>query len=373
MSKKINDLDIFNAANDIDEELINETAEKRYDENRDTLSAKKAFRIRKPVILAAAVLAFIAVIIAVTMAASRKNDHIPSASTETDINSGEDDGSGVIRCPVLGDNDGDYSEYERSGLLYPIPTEIIDNDQIKNKRLLTINGIEYSADYTQSMRYTDDSSEFLKNRDYDVYNVDEKLHIEVFNNIDFIKFIYISVNELENQPKIVNDFSEAGLKKTADLILDEIYGSTITERLDSYYIFEYARLFKYANEEQNRYVVSYRAYINNIPTDDVLYVQFSTEGKLWCISVQKYLQYLNINEEDLIPIQRLENEINKYFDKYDYSDTALRDTVLPHYYTMNSSGSLYYVSEWETKHQEENEDSYIPSVEILAIKAIKQK
>ncbi|MBQ7645807.1 MAG: hypothetical protein IJS94_00935, partial [Clostridia bacterium] len=275
MNKKINDLDIFNAANDIDEELITETAEKRYDENRDTLSAKKAFRIRKPFILAAAVLAFITVIAAITLSASSRSDSVPTESTSTDINSGEDNGSGVIRCPVLGYDDSDYSEYEKSGLLYPIPTEIIDNDQIKNKRLLTINGIEYSADYTQSMRYTDDSSEFLKNRDYDVYNVDEKLHIEVFNNIDFIKFIYISVNELENQPKIVNDFSEAGLKNTADLILDEIYGSTITERLDSYYIFEYARLFEYANEELNRYVVSYRAYINNIPTDDVLYVQFS--------------------------------------------------------------------------------------------------
>lgn len=286
----------------------------------------------------------------------------PKTSTESE-------GLTVIRYPLLGNetNEG-FEAYYESGLHYPSQSEIVESSMVNGELTLKFSGYELRTEYSKTKKYTDDVAAFLKGKEYKIYSSNEKIDLHIFQDTGALKKLFVYEKELVNSPQIVKDFSEQGLRSAAEAILVDLYGDIISEHLNSYYNFEYARLMKYSNEEQNRYVVCYRAYINNTPTDDVLYVQFSLTGKLWNISAQNYLQYKSCDTDDLISIEQLENEMKKYLGQLGYSKINLRETDEPNYYTMNSSGELYYVMEWEA-FQQHTDSTGVTNVEVLAMKA----
>lgn len=276
----------------------------------------------------------------------------------------------VVRFPLLDEtNTYDYNEYYNSGLNYPEANYVIDNSKLNSKQSYSIQGDFYSANYSSTVLYSADlSSDFLNEKKYDIYSTDENVEIQVFANSGALKKLFFYEAGLNNSPNLLNDCSESSLITAAQNVLVDLYGSSITNYLGSYYRYEYARLITYQNEEQNRYVVCYRAYINEIPTDDVIYIQFSPTGKLWSVSAQRYTQYMNVNTDNLIPVNKLQEQIIVFLDKLDYSNISLRQKEPSCYYSMNMYGELYYVSEWEA-FKAFSDNTGVTRVEVLAIKA----
>lgn len=290
-------------------------------------------------------------------------------SVASDYDTINQDQLDVVRYPLLGEtNSSDYSHYYESGLLYPEQQEITDKELDGSSRKVVVNNKEYMASYSGSRVYSNDRSNFLKLGNYDEFVVDGKMDLQLFKESGFIKKLFIYEAEIANAVQIVSDFSEAGLKNTATLVLTDLYGSSISDYLETYYRFEYAKLVEYANDEQNRYVVCYRAYLNEVPTDDVLYVQFSLAGSMISVSAQRYLQYLYVDETSLTNVDDLTDTIKSTLDELDYSSFSLRETTVPCYYTMNSEGELYYVTEWSA-FKMHTEDTGVTCVEVLAVKA----
>lgn len=284
-------------------------------------------------------------------------------------NSNESNRLNVVRYPMLDNtNNSEYSSFYESGLLYPSQSRISDPKLEGSSKKYIINDTEYVATYYRSEVYSESDSKFLGRGNYDKYIVEGKADFEVFKESGLLKKVYIYRDELVGAKKIVSDFSEAELKRTAELVLTGLYGAEISEYLTSYYQFDYAKLMEYANKEQNRYVVCYRAYLNDIPTDDVIYVQFSLSGSLLSVSAKKYLQYLHIDETSLTAVDDLKAAIREELKKLDYSRINLRDTEIPCYYTMNTDGKLYYVMEWDG-FRLTGEDTGVMCVEMMAVRA----
>lgn len=273
----------------------------------------------------------------------------------------------VIRYPMLGDDtQSDFSAYFASGLDYPTQLIVAENKQ-DTSRKITVNNKEYEAVYTKSHIYEDGENLFLKRGNYDEYYAEDKIDLELFQDTGCLKKLYILRRERRTADKILTDFSEGGLKSTADTVLLNLYGPSINKYLNSYYRFEFAKLIEYANIEQNRYLVCYRAYVNGCPTDDVLYVHFSPDGVLMSVSAERYLQYLDVDEASLIPVEKLEKVIRDAVNKLDYTSISLREreNTVTCYYTMNANGELYYVMEWVGLKQ----NSAFTTVEKMAVKA----
>jgi len=281
-----------------------------------------------------------------------------------------DNDSAVVRFPLLGENEtNDYSEYYASGLQYPGTVALTDEAKKDSKQTIQINGKLYSPDYLKTMGYSTEASDYLKSKEYDIYWAEDDVEIQVFKKTGVIKKIYFYEKGLLEAPQLLNDdYSESNLRAVAGKLLVDLYDSSIQNYLDSYYCFEYARFFSYQNEEQNRYVVSYRAYINETPTDDVLYVQFTPEGKLLCVSAKNYIQYINVDKENLLPVEHLELQINNYLEKLDYYQISPRQKEPSCYYSMNIYGDLYYLSEWEA-FKLYSDDTGVTNVEVLAVNA----
>ena len=147
-------------------------------------------------------------------------------------------------------------------------------------------------------------------------------------------------------------------------------GSGFSKYLTDYYRYEYADLFEYANSEYNRYVVCYRAYLNNTPTDDIIYVHFSPKGVLMSVSAKKCLQYIDIHEVSLTPLDKLEGVIRDELSKMNYPNISLveKEHDYPCYYTMSSTGELYYVMNWNA-FRFISEDECLAYAETMAVKA----
>lgn len=293
------------------------------------------------------------------------------SNTNLQTQSGEESAKfKVIRYPLLGETDNaDYSDYYESGLIYPTQSNVFDHNLESSSKRFVLNNKEYTATYCSSKIYTDDKSVFLNQYNFDEYVVKGKVDYQVFRDTGNIRKIHVYSDELEKSEKLVTDFSEIGLKNAALSVLTNLYGSTILEHMDRYYQVDFAKLIEYANTELNRYVVCYRAYLNNVPTDDVIYVNFSLTGKLIGVSSQKYLQYIDVDNTLLTPISSLEADIRSAVSKLNYSSVNLRETDVPCYYTMNSSGELYYVMEW-TAFKPYTEEYDVSCVEVFAAKAI---
>lgn len=275
----------------------------------------------------------------------------------------------VVRFPLLDETDTyDYSEYYNSGLCFPEANAFIDDSKLNSKQTFSIQGTSYSANYSSTILYSNNPSDYLDEKKYDIYSTDEYLEIQTFTNSGTLKKLYFYEMGLNNAPSLINDYSESDLLLAAKNVLVDLYGISILDFLDTYYSYEYARLITYQNEEQNRYVVCYRAYINEIPTDDVIYVQFSPTGKLWSVSAQKYTQYVNIKTENLLPINQLQEHIISFLDKLAYTNVSLRPKEPSCYYSMNVYGELYYVAEWEA-FKAFSDNAGVTRVEVLAVKA----
>ena len=320
------------------------------------------------------VVIFISAIMCILLLCSCANRTSPQTETKNDV---QDDNEvlelKVIRYPQLGSEQGnDYSDYYESGLLYPSQSRTVDSLREGTSQKFVLRNKEYTATYVRSKVYTDAEPDFLKLGNYDLYVVDGRADFQVFKDTGFVKKVYIHDREVKRSKKIVTDFSEKGLISAAESVLTDLYGSSILEYLSGYYQFDYAKLMEYANSELNRYAVCYRAYLNGVPTDDVVYVSFSLSGALIGVSTPKYLQYKDVNETLLIPLDKLEEAIRSELENLDYSRTysriRLRDNELPCYYTMNTMGELYYVTEWEAFKQY-TEGAGVTYIETLAIKA----
>lgn len=323
------------------------------------------------------VVQFISFILCVLVLCSCSNTNLPgienkNQNNEHSINKPNTDDPSVlkvIRYPMLGDTGNtDYSDYYESGLLYPEQSEVKESKLHGASRNYIVNNTEYTATYSKSVVYSDSQSSFLKRGNYDEYVIEGKVDFQVFRETGFLKKVFIYKEELDKAETIVCDFSEAGLRSVAELVLSNLYGTSIINHLNNYYEFDFARLIEYANDEQNRYVVSYRAYLNDIPTDDVIYVQFSLSGSLMSVSAQKYLQYLNVDETSLKSIDELELAIQDSLAELDYSRVTLRENDAPCYYTMNSEGEVYYVMEWDA-FKSYGGDTGVTCVEVMAVKA----
>lgn len=323
------------------------------------------------------VIQFISFILCVLVLWSCSTTNLPGTenknqSNEYSINKPNADDPGVlkvIRYPLLSDTENtDYSDYYESGLLYPEQLDVKENKLVGTARNYIVNNTEYTATYSKSVEYSDSQSIFLKRGNYDEYMIEGKVDFQVFRETGFLKKVFIYVEELGNAETIVSDFSEVGLRSVAESVLTNLYGTSIVDHLNNYYKFDFAKLIEYANDEQNRYVVSYRAYLNDVPTDDVIYVQFSLSGSLMSVSAQKYLQYLNVDKTSLKSINQIELAIQDSLAELDYSRVALRENDVPCYYAMNSEGEVYYVMEWDA-FKSHGKDTGVTCVEIMAVKA----
>lgn len=321
------------------------------------------------------VIQFISFILCVSVLCSCSTTNLPgieNKNNEHSINKPNADDPSVlkvIRYPLLSDTENtDYSNYYESGLLYPEQLDVKENKLVGTARNYIVNNTEYTATYSKSVEYSDSQSIFLKRGNYDEYMIEGKVDFQVFRETGFLKKVFIYVEELDNAETIVSDFSEVGLRSVAESVLTNLYGTSIVDHLNNYYKFDFAKLIEYANDEQNRYVVSYRAYLNDIPADDVIYVQFSLSGSLMSVSAQKYLQYLNVDKTSLKSINQIELAIQDSLAELDYSRVALRENDVPCYYIMNSEGEVYYVMEWDA-FKSHGEDTGVTCVEIMAIKA----
>lgn len=260
----------------------------------------------------------------------------------------------VIRYPVLSETDNyDYTDYYQSGLLLPSKKSVIDQNKSNKLKNISFAGVNYTLTYLQTRDYKNDSSDFLKAKGYDEYeSVDGKISVDYHKDGEHVKILYFKWAGLDDAPVLVNDFSELTLKNAAISVLNDLYGEKINDYLNSYYRFEYAQLFEYTKTELNRYVVGFRAYLNDIPTDDAIYVHITLEGKLDGVSARNYLQYLNYKTDNLFSLEALNTKLNEFVGTFGYdtvSPRTIRFPYQPSYYQMNSEGELYYVSELDCR------------------------
>lgn len=93
------------------------------------------------------------------------------------------------------------------------------------------------------------------------------------------------------------------------------------------------------------YSVVYRAYLNGLATDDVLSVNYTTDGKLWHVSADKLLCFVDVDTSALPPPVELEQAVRDYVHTLQFEDIEKREDE-PVLYTMNLYGKVYYVSTW---------------------------
>ncbi len=256
----------------------------------------------------------------------------------------------VIRYPALGKTDNyDYTDYYKSGLLMPDTESVTDQNKSDKLKNISFAGAEYTVTYSKTRYYKNDSSDFLKTKGFDEYeSVDGKISVEYHKDGEYVKKLFFKLEGLDDAPVLVNDFSELTLKNAAISVLNDLYGEQINDYLNSYYRFEYAQLFEYTKTELNRYVIGFRAYLNDIPTDDIIYVHISLDGKLDGVSARNYLQYLNYKTDNLFSLEALNTKINEFVKTFGYDTVTPRSIKFPYqpsYYKMNSEGELYYISE----------------------------
>ena len=269
----------------------------------------------------------------------------------------------ICRFPLLDNNENiDLTAYNESNLEFPT-YEVTKNHAKENgEKKICIGDKKFTVQYLDSYVYSNDPQNFLSRKNFDFYNGNEGT-IEVFSETGTIKKLGVSAEGEMALSPMIDDFSENSLRKTATIILQTYYGEDINDYLKEYYRFEYGRKITYSDSTLDRYVVSFRAYIQDIPTDDVIYIHFSTSGVFIGLSAQNYLQYLNYNKKYLFSKKNMDDKISVFLKELEYEKVTLRDTEYPYYYTINSIGELYYVTDWECISQGS------VCIETLAIKA----
>lgn len=279
----------------------------------------------------------------------------------------------VVRYPTLNASENDdFSAYDQAKLILPEYSDIVVKERGASVQTVSIGDQSYHLNYTKTCVWKGNSTEQsdLSNdlTAYDVYTNDS-VQLEVFARSNAVKKMSITREGLKDEPLILTDFTESGMKACALRVLEDVYGSEIHQYLNSYYQFEYAKLMTYSNSELNRYVVSYRAYIDSIPTDDVLYVHFTTAGQFRSVSAKNYLQYLSYDTSSLISSEILNEAIENYVTTLGYNRIVKREQFPAAYFTLNADGIIYYVTEWEA-FIEFSEGMGTTIVETIAVKAV---
>jgi hypothetical protein len=270
-----------------------------------------------------------------------------------------------IRVPALDEKDQayDYSPYNESRLYYFSKTKNDEQKRLEAKTL-SLFGEEYLFSYVNTVTYEAENTEYLKGKAYDNYNHEEEIVLQLHQKSGRVKVISIDHMRKTDLPVVVNDFSENSLKEAALSVLRELYGEEIDNYIDSYYTFEYAKFIDKVSSE-DRYVVAYRAYLNGIATEDVIYVHFTLDGKLLGASAKNYLEFVEYDQKNLYPVKDLDVKVNEFLAEFNYSKMDLRyvENHHPVYYKRNAEGVLYYVTEWECSNSEKT------CLEAVAIRA----
>ena len=270
-----------------------------------------------------------------------------------------------IRIPALDEENQayDYSPYDETRLYYFSKTKI-DEQKSAETKTLSLCGEEYLFSYVQTITYEAENTEYLNGKAYDYYDHEEEILLQLHQKSGSVKILSIDHMRKTDLPVIVNDFSENSLKEAALSVLRELYGEEIDNYIDSYYTFEYAKFFDKVSSE-DRYVVAYRAYLNGVATEDVIYVHFTLDGKLLGLSAKNYLEFVEYDQKNLYPVEDLDVKVNEFLAEFNYSKIDLRSLENHHpvYYKRNAEGILYYVTEWECSNSEKTR------LEAVAIRA----
>ncbi len=269
----------------------------------------------------------------------------------------------IVRSPGMGINSsGDYKSFEDVGLRSNYHTKRIKDEKKENaEKTIQIGKQKYVASYETSNNVEKNDS-YYKKYETDEYVMDNTMYCKIYKENGKVSQLYINSNVASKEKPCVEDFSEEGLKKAALSILEELYGEEIYQYIDSYYIFEYAE------KEDDKYCVSFRAYINNVATNDAILIDFTSNGEFKLIYMPKYLLFLEYDTSNLIDTSELEKAMAEYLKELGYKDIVKKEDSSV--YRINDSGELYYNVGWECTYTNEDGQKYVMA-ESLALKATK--
>lgn len=252
-----------------------------------------------------------------------------------------------VRYPFIGGQTNfDEIAYAQSGLATPNSETIVDGALENQEWELTIGTQSYKMPYWDSHEFFGQDEAYLASLSYDTYCVFSEYYVDIFKESQKLRYFGIAFDGLQGKEPILSDFSEAGLKANAVSVLTDIYGEEFVKYLDDYYHLECAEYREDEDDGYEAYVVSYCAYLNGLQTDDWLSVEYTAEGKLWSVYAKNLLKYIDVDDSDFTPVAELEEAISQYVLTLGYDSVSKSERERTSGYVMNSSGEVYYVSDW---------------------------
>ncbi len=266
----------------------------------------------------------------------------------------------------------DKTAYVNSGLepVFSYMEDCKETCKIDTERTISIGGQEYVSKYISSSKITENTSDFLRAENYDRYEKDDFISFIVFQENGKLRNLFIDDSTNRTTPFLEKsgseDFSDEELEKASAEVLHQLYGEEIDKYLKDYYVFESVERKTDNYDNVRKYEVTYRAYVEDVATDDIISIEYTAKGKLSSVMALKYLRYVECEVPSENDIKEYKQIMKRYLKDIGYSKISEADIEAPEYIKFNNKGEVYYVVEWDAIIK--NSKHGCPMEEILAIK-----